>query len=653
MCYDFTMRTCCLALLLSFVPACACAAESSCFSFKFDGRPSSELLPAWKSERSDRDLDNARRESVTTYTDPRSKLLVRIVSVSYKENHSFEWTLYLKNTNNVDTPIIEDVCPLDMTFDLPAEKPLALHHNTGSPCTPTDYAPQVTDLKPLDSKVITTSGGRPTNSDFPYFNLFRPSGDDSGKGPGGKIFVIGWPGQWRAKFSRDAKGAYRVQGGQELTHFKLHPGEEVRTPLCYFLGYRGDWIDGQNKFRRWMIDFNVPRVDGKLPSPEITPCSSHQFAEMVKTDTKAQILFIDRYLEEKIPIDYWWMDAGWYILPNGDWPNTGTWEVDAKRFPRGLREISDHAHAKGVKTIVWFEPERVTPNTELYKHADWLLGKDGEQKLLDMGNPKARQWITDHISKLITEQGVDLYRQDYNIDPLDFWRKNDAPDRQGITEIKYVEGYLAYFDELLKRHPGLRIDTCASGGRRNDLETLRRATPLLRSDYILEPLGQQQHTFGLSLWIPYYGTGINSSDAYIFQSQMCPHLTPVFDVRKKDLDYNAIRKLIAQWQSVAPLYYADFYPLTPYSASSSEWLAWQFNDPKKKEGFVQAFRRPECGQEKYSLKLRALDPSQTYKLHELTSDRSWEQSGQALAEEGIHLTLPGKPSAALIQYQSK
>ena len=100
-----------------------------------------------------------------------------------------------------------------------------------------------------------------------------------------------------------------------------------------------------------------------------------------------------------------------------------------------------------------------------------------------------------------------MYRQDFNIDPLPYWRAADAPDRQGITEMKYVEGYLAYWDELLKRHPKMFIDSCSSGGRRNDVETLRRAVPLLRSDWYNSPEGQQCQTYGLSLWFPFQGTG--------------------------------------------------------------------------------------------------------------------------------------------------
>ena len=147
---------------------------------------------------------------------------------------------------------------------------------------------------------------------------------------------------------------------------------------------------------------------------------------------------------------------------------------------------------------MWFEPERVTAGTWLTdNHPEWILGgKDGG--LLNLGHPDARQWLTDHIDKLLTEQGIDLYRQDFNMDPLEFWRKNDPEDRQGITEIRHVMGYQAYWDELRRRHPDMLIDSCASGGRRNDLETLRRAVPLLRSDYIMEPVGNQCHTYTLA-----------------------------------------------------------------------------------------------------------------------------------------------------------
>ena len=94
---------------------------------------------------------------------------------------------------------------------------------------------------------------------------------------------------------------------------------------------------------------------------------------MIGANEANQIMHIDRYLEERLQLNYWWMDAGWYIQQQG-WPQVGTWEIDPQRFPHGFRPISQHAHERGVKTLVWFEPERVAPGTWLYEqHPEWLL----------------------------------------------------------------------------------------------------------------------------------------------------------------------------------------------------------------------------------------------------------------------------------------
>jgi alpha-galactosidase len=161
----------------------------------------------------------------------------------------------------------------------------------------------------------------------------------------------------------------------------------------------------------------------------------------------------------------------------------------------------------------WLKPAP-SPDAATFRAFD-RPGRPGEGgvRLLNLGNPAARQWLTDHVDRLLTEQGIDLYRQDFNMDPLAFWRAADEPDRQGITENKHVCGYLAYWDELRRRHPQMLIDSCASGGRRNDLETMRRSVPLWRSDYAYEPIGHQCMTYGISLWLPYHGTGTVASSA--------------------------------------------------------------------------------------------------------------------------------------------
>ena len=615
------------------------------FSFVYGGKPSPELLTAWKMERSSRKIDANRTGRTLVWTDSSTGLQVRCEAVEYSDFPTVEWTVFFKNTGKTDTPIIENVQGLDVWFQRNADGEFTLNHNTGSPCLPIDYQPHRTPLAPDSATRITTAGGRPTNTDLPYFNIEWPGQ--------GVIAVIGWPGQWAADFKRDGALGLHVTGGQELTHFKLLPGEEVRSPLVVLQFWAGDRARSQNVWRQWMLAHNMPRPGGKQTPLHMAACSSHQYAEMINTDQEKQIMFVDRYLEEKLPLDYWWMDAGWYVNKTG-WPNTGTWEVDTKRFPGGLRAITDHARSKGVKGLVWFEPERVTPGTWLYeKHPEWLLGKDGDQKLLNLGHPEALKWVTEHVDGLLVSQGIDLYRQDFNIDPLGYWRANDAEDRQGITENHHVTGYLAYWDELRRRHPGMLIDSCASGGRRNDIETLRRAVPLLRSDWLLEPTSQQNHAYGLASWIPLYGTGQNQFEPYGFRSCMCPYLNTCYDMRNRDANWDMARKLVGDWKKINKYYYGDFYTLTPYSTGNEIWAVWQFDRPDLGEGMVQAFRRPESIYESARLKLQGLDEKASYTLTDLDTGKAQSMSGKDLMETGLPLTLKNQPSSAMVVYRRK
>ena len=556
------------------------------FSFTYDGQPSGNLLPSWRRTIEETKLDDQRIQRSIGWTDPASGLVVRCEVVEYLDFPTVEWTLHFQNTGARPTPLIAGIQAVDLKLDREVAAEYVLHHHTGDNCSAHSYEPHATRLDPGSRHGFAPSGGRPTNGAYPYFNLEYDGG--------GLIVVIGWPGQWAARFERDGEAGLRVCAGQELTKFRLLPGEQVRSPLVVLQFWKGDRVRSQNVWRRWMIAHNLPRPGGKLPPPFTSACMGLHQSEA------SEIGYIDAYLNGGVKLDYWWMDAGWY--PCHAWWETGTWEPDPQRFPHGIRAVSDYAHSKGQKLVLWFEPERVHVGSWLFeKHAEWLLGK-GDDRLLNLGNAEARRWLTEHVDTFLTEQGIDLYRQDFNIDPLGFWRANDAADRQGITEIRHVEGYLAYWDELRRRHPEMLIDSCASGGRRNDLETLRRAVPLLRSDFQApqnprDPtiiLGNQCHTYGLSFWVPYYGTGVHYDNVYAVRS----HLTPAFGIGypagADKVDWAMFRRRIDDWKQVAEDFYGDYYPLTPYTLSEKDWIAWQFHRPEAGQGMIQAFRRAKA-----------------------------------------------------------
>lgn len=645
------------------------------FSFVYGRRKSAALLPGLKRRERHADLDEGRIRRVLSLADPVTGLRVRCEATVYRQFPVVEWTVYLKNTGTAKTPIVKNLRALDACLRDPelggtsARQSVRLHYAVGSPTQAEDYAPLEAELRAGTAQRVATSGGRPCNAHMPFFNLEGQSG--------GTILAIGWPGQWEAQFDRDTSGTVRLRVGQESTHFALLPGEEVRTPLVALLFYSGDGIDGQNVWRRWMLAHNVPRVRGKLPEPMLSGCGFLYFAPWGISNAQTLKVFIDTYEALRIPINAWWTDAGWYdcevSIPESGyslWPCTGTWRADRKRFPRGIREVSDHAHRKGLKKILWFEIERVRPETWLArKHPEWLLpaprnpgnqffGEDDH--LLDLGNPAALRWAIRRIDSILKKGRVDIYREDFNMDPLLFWRANDGKDRRGIAEIRHVTGHLRLWDELRRRHPDLLIDVCASGGKRNDLEALRRAVPLHRSDYTggvaaaeaatARLDANQCITRGIASWIPFFGTGMNLVDTYRFRSFLSPCLAFDLDPRSDSLDKALWRCLTAQFKHVAPLFMGDFYPLTKYSQQPDVWMAWQFHDPATGVGMVQAFCRVQCGKTAACFPLRGLEPEANYEIEDIDSGKTWRHSGRRLMGAGLQVRAPCKPAAMLFTY---
>jgi len=617
------------------------------FSFTYDGRLSTEFLGSWATERRSREIADARHgprtEHVLTLTDPATGLEARCVAIAYHDFPTVEWTLYFRNGGDRDTPIISDIQVIDTHFDRPAGGEYMLHQIRGDDCTAHSYEPLTQTLMPGSQAHVANTGGRPTQNAFPYFNIGRPGG--------GLIYVLSWAGQWSAGFTRDATAGLQVRGGQELTHFALHPGEQVRSPMVVLQFYQGGWLRAQNVWRRWMLAHNLPMPDGKPLRTQRSLCTGNYYPQLM-TVADQESTFLRRHLDEGIAFDCWWQDAGWYPCDGVGWPKVGTWEVDPIRFPDGLRALSDLMHNHGKRTMVWFEPERVHAGTWIAEHhPEWVHG--GEQGgLLKLSNPACREWLTEHIDALLADEGIDDYRQDFNIDPLPYWRSADAEDRQGITEIRHIEGYFAYWDELLRRHPDMLIDSCASGGRRNDLETLRRAVPLLRSDWYWSPEGQQCLTYGLSLWFPYQGTGvIYEKDEYWWRSSMVAELSFGPDAAGVDqVDFDLIRRMVEEHRTISPYFLGDFHPLTPYTDAVEHWMAWQFDRPDLGGGVVQVFRRAESIYESARLKLLGLDGTATYAVKDLVSGEATEWTGQALMDDGLPIRFSRRPATAVILY---
>lgn len=634
------------------------------FSFLYRGQPSDSFLASWRREQTTTYLDSVRTQHTVVWS--HNDLQVKCVATEFSDYPEVEWTVYLQNAGTNDTPILEKIEGLNTSLLRSNGPEFVLNGIQGDFTAADSYEPYQITLSPNTANTFAPpESGKSSDGPkgWPYYNLQIPGG--------GFIMAIGWPGQWESSFMRDSGNTLQIQAGQQLTHLFLKPGEQIRTPLIALLFWQGTNITrAQNLWRRFYIAHVIPRVDGKPQGP------LKQI--QVSGDDSS---YVQSFIESGIMPDLCWRDAGaggttWYpsddgpyatgghprqpTLANNPWLNTGTWDVDTRKFPNGFRPFSDWIHKRNMKFVLWFEPERVgSPASWLGKnHPKWLLPQTDETvgAILDLGNPAAADWLINHVDGMIKSQGIDWYREDMNgCGPLTAWRTNDTPDREGITENFYVQGHLRYWDELKSLNPGLCIDSCASGGRRNDLETMRRAVPLLRSDFqfpdsqkgVFE--GNQGHTYGLSSWLPFQGSGIGRYDPYSYRSFYMASfgmggLTP----ENKQSQQSAY----SECGKIAPdMLFGDYYPLTPYSVDEDAWIAWQFDRPETGEGCVQAFRHAKSEVPSIQLKLQGLEPSKTYEIRNFDENKEAYYSGEFLMQSGLPVTL-GVRGSAVFTYRT-
>jgi alpha-galactosidase len=617
-------------------------------SFSLDGQAIRGIPEAWQPVATRRVVDANITETVFEGTDPATGLQVRVECAQYRDFPVVEWVAWLTNTGAAPTPILSDIRAMDAAFQ--GASPVLVHCN-GDYYSIDGYTPEESAVKAGESFAYSPNGGRACDGAFPYYRILFEGWSVT--------LAIGWPAQWAARFTGLADGV-QVLAGQEKTHVRLMPGESIRTPRMTVMASSGDGARAVNLWRRWYLAHILPRPNGQPLAPMLACAATDEGEEFTAATEENQIRFIDTFLQRGIQPDVWWIDAGWYPCFNQQgerrWWITGTWKPDPDRFPRGLKPVSDRAARDGAGLLVWFEPERVQANTALdAEHPEWLLrAKDSDNGLLNLGNPDCRRWLTDHVCRQIQDNGIKIYRQDHNFPPLDHWRQNEADDRQGMNENLHVQGYLQFWDDLLARNPGLWIDSCASGGRRNDLETMRRSVPLHYTDY-----GYGDHPVKLAFlrtlyeWIPYTKDFTLSwdlagaarfdhlVDSYSFHCGMAPMLFMTLDIRRDDYDFALARRMIAIWRRAAGLIlHGDYYALTPFHKSADQWVARQFDRPEAGLGFVQAIRMPACRQETLTLQLKGIRSAAAYVFANPETGERRNVAGEALMRDGFTLALP-------------
>jgi alpha-galactosidase len=643
------------------------------FSFTYGGKSSDQVLPAWqRSERRVR-LDPDRAKLTTVWTDSRSGLKVAWDAVRYRDFPAVEWMLHFENAGLTDTPIVENVRALDLTIGAPqsAVVPYVLHGSKGGVPNPSQSMPETWIIDEHTPATIGSETGRSSTKNLPFFRLDA----------GGETYVaaIGWSGCWKADFvCRDNK-RLRVTAGMEKTRFLLHPGERVRSPRILVLRWEGEAIESNSQFRQLIYKHYAARRAGKTPLPAIfcNTCFTRGGGWLNECNAENQISLIDAYAP--LGLEALMTDAGWFT---GGWPDgAGNWDARKDAYPQGMGPVAKAARDKGLIYGLWFEPERVVAGTGIHKqHPEWCLGAAAGPQgtyLLNFGLPEVQRHFFEIVKGYLDLPGLAVYRQDFNLDPLPYWRHNDAPDRQGITEMKYIEGLYAYWDRIAKTWPGCLMEECASGGHRMDLETLMRMHVHQKTDYWFDDQADQTAIFGLSQFLPnnVIVAHLATLDRYSFHSTMASSLCLGWIADARDFDSQRGKKLIDRYKQVRHLLVGAWYPLLAcpndygdlntrdadlwlwggsdaarHRQPHTQWVATQYHRPDLDEGMILAFRRPDSPYRAVEVSLRGIDPLAAYEV-------SWDsRGGKTLLPgskllHGFEIVLPARRSSELVVYR--
>ena len=606
------------------------------------------------------------REAVTPDGACRVTLTIRLFEAAA------EWYLTLTNTSAADSARFTDLRYCDLTI----------------PCPKYDGT--------LYPRVMWSRGSNADDDDFmfesrrmhmsPVLRMGSHSGRASDTRPGehgfmpyvcvaaapdrGVILASGFSGSWEGEIAR------RNENGAPAVHarftfpgadFVLRPGESVRLPaalmLPWYLPGEGTGADGAFVlWRRFIRAHMFPRVGGKPAEAPvcIRGCGGfHMPRHRARLDNAVKHGF-GKYA------DLYGIDAGWYQDEDGfgDWFNTaGDWDVSPAAYPNGNRELSGACREAGLGFSMWMEFERVGVRSKMYAEPTVPLLRGAKQALLDLGDGRARTYITEQISALIAETGMTCFRTDFNVPPAEVFAANDAEDRRGLTELRYYFGLYEVLDGLLARFPDLVIDNCASGGRRLDYELCKRAFPVMcRSDYFccqtdFGDATMQNMTLCLSRWLPVFSDSLgtcaqcgrthNVGDTYHLRSAIACGVCvacPDFDMTEDEAAW--YRKMLSEARRVRPFMSRDVWPLTGPSFSDKDLCAWQAHDPDTDSGVILVFRRAECPVTDVTLTLRGLTAGKTYVCEDTDG-----LPAAAIADGRLPLALPAARTARIIFYR--
>lgn len=615
--------------------------QDTLFSFEYEGKPFANHIKKWKKTVQETEGGwtlSYQKDDVTVWAE---------ISLD-EELAALAWTCYFKNNGTTASPVIGNILAVDSSVEI--ENPV-LTTAEGSDAGATDFQAISVDLAQETAYQMASNGGRPSQGAWPYFDISN--------GEYGVIGGIGWTGNWKADFVHDS-GTVSLAAGMQQTRISLLPQEQIRTPMVLLTFFSGDQDAGHNALRQVILKSYTPKDESGTPI-------SHAIMVLSSYGGRGEDPLLEIIARWKgHTYEHMWIDAGWYGTVNSEtmaqssWASqVGNWFTVDGYTDGSMRKVTDALAREGKGLVLWFEPERVMAGTEIAeKYPQYLLPQGNDSfRLFDLSNDEACDYMIDLIGDFIDKSNIAWYRQDFNCNPDQAWARKDkelGEDRVGITEIRYITNEYRFLDTLIERNPGLMIDNCASGGKRLDLEMMKRSIPMWRSDYTatsgaMTPNGVRAINFNLSWWLPIHGGGMTGD--YTAYNWRCAMASGLF-ARSGITDFEMLEQAAEQYFTCREMMVGDYYILAQGRDGMIEKqdACYQYYLPDEGRGYLMAFCPERVKAQAFSYRLKGLDAKATYEITVSDTGDVLTATGEELMTKGLEITFYKENTSYLIFY---
>ncbi|MGO4731089.1 alpha-galactosidase [Paenibacillus sp. 2KB_22] len=313
--------------------------------------------------------------------------------------------------------------------------------------------------------------GMSSHQHNPFAAVVSPGADEEH----GEVFAVNlvYSGNFHAEAEVDTFGVVRLGIGLNPFDFcwMLAPGESFQTPEAVLV-YSNEGIGGMSRIYHRLYRNRLCRG---VHRDKERPILVNNWEATYFNFTADKIEAIAE-TGSQLGIELLVLDDGWFGKRDSDNSSLGDWVEDRRKLPNGLRDLAERIERQGLQFGLWFEPEMISPDSELYrKHPDWCLHAEGRRRtearwqlVLDLSRPEIRDYLYNALADIFANVPVSYVKWDMNRPLTEICSAAALPENQQEIAHRYILGLYELINKLTTAFPQILFESCSSGGGRFD-----------------------------------------------------------------------------------------------------------------------------------------------------------------------------------------